>query len=214
MDYKDYQNSRNAAWKLLLDLDIQTLPVNPGEILKKIGIPFGTYRKNQKLIQHYRLEKIAKTSSAFTLYITDVPIVLFDDTEMKERIRFSLAHELGHIICGHLSHGQITLRNKEPSKGDDRIEREANMFAARLLAPVCVFHEVQIFDAERISEICGISMQSATFRSERLKLLEERNKKFYIEKGHGCYYQSPLERQLLEQFQDYINHLKSGDPLV
>lgn len=51
MNYKDYQKARNAAWKILLDMGIQALPVNPAEILTKLGIPIGRYSNNQKLIR-------------------------------------------------------------------------------------------------------------------------------------------------------------------
>ena len=211
MDYKHYQQVRNAAWKILLDLKIKTLPVNPAAILSKLGISVGSYIENQNLIKHYHLEQVVKNSSGLTLHTQEKLIVLFNSTESKERIRFTLAHELGHIVCGHVSKGSVTLRNKEPGNNDNKIEREANMFAARLLAPACVLYECGLFDTDSISRVCGISLQSASFRLQRLRLLENRNQKFLETKGHGCFYQSSLEIKLREQFGEFISRLKNED---
>lgn len=211
MNYKHYQKVRNAAWQILLDLKIESLPVNPAAIFLQLGIPIGSYIENQNLIKHYHLEQVTKNSSGLTLHTESKLIVLFNSTESKERIRFTLAHELGHIVCGHVYKGSVTLRNKEPGNNDNKIEREANMFAARLLAPSCVLHECHLFDTESISRVCGISIQSAAFRLQRLKLLEDRNQTFLETKGHGCFYQSFLEIELRKQFDQFINHLRNGD---
>lgn len=51
-------------------------------------------------------------------------VVLFDPrrTASAHRLRWNIAHELGHVVCGHTARGQVA-------------EAEANWFAACLLMP-------------------------------------------------------------------------------
>ncbi len=56
--------------------------------------------------------------------------------------------------------------------------------------------------AEKIAEICNISMQAAKHRAERMAILEARNK----------YYLHPLERQVRKQFGDYIKRKPLSKP--
>ena len=40
MNYKDYQNARDAAWRLLIDLGIRELPIRPGVMCRALGAVF------------------------------------------------------------------------------------------------------------------------------------------------------------------------------
>lgn len=73
------------------------------------------------------------------------------------------------------------------------------MFAARLLAPACVLHELQALSAEQIAKVCNISISAAEVRAERMQVLEARNK----------YYLHPLERQVRQQFEQFIEEYRS-----
>lgn len=72
------------------------------------------------------------------------------------------------------------------------------MFARDLLAPACVLHEMQAINAAAIANLCDISLEAATYRAERTAELERRN----------AFYLHPLERQVKEQFADFINKEK------
>ena len=121
--------------------------------------------------------------------------IIFNDTESVPVCRFTVAHEIGHILLGHILVSGTKYRTF--SKRDEE-EQEADMFAARLLAPACVLHELQALSAEQIAKVCNISISAAEVRSERMQVLEARNK----------YYLHPLERRVREQFADYIKENK------
>lgn len=210
MDYKKYQNARNASWELLVDLKISSLPVKIEYVLEKLEIPFYGYGVNQEIIKDYNLEELANSSDGFTFFKNNKHYIFYNEKLSVKRQRFTLAHELGHVLCNHISSDKtITVTNKEPSENDNEIEQEANVFASRLLSPACVLHELKLFSAQQISEVCQISLQSADFRLKRLLLLEERNKRFLTAKGYGCFYLSPLEKQVYNQFEEYILKNKS-----
>lgn len=208
--YKRYTEIRDADWQLILDLKIKELPVKISEILSVLGVKAYTYKENYRNLILFGLEDVMKSCDAFTLHLNGQYIIFYDESKLPERIRFTLAHELGHIILGsgfkQTQTGMlITTRNSEPSENDSSEETEANMFAARLLAPSCVLHELKLFTAEDIMKYCDITKTAANFRLKRLMLLETRNERFLRERGHGCYYISPLEQKVRQQFDEYIN---------
>ncbi|PLS84581.1 MAG: hypothetical protein CYG60_17180 [Actinobacteria bacterium] len=64
---------------------------------------------------------------------TGAAYILINSDKSRVRRRFTVAHELGHLVMGHLRGGQVvideTLNERAPQ------EREANAFAAGLLMP-------------------------------------------------------------------------------
>lgn len=180
MDYRIYQQSRDAAWQILIDFNISALPVKVTDICKELNIPV-------KLYTPYN------DNDGYCYIANGQPIMCISKTATVQRQRFTAAHELGHIILGHI--GKYELTNREPSPTDNPIEQAANVFASRLLSPACVLWGLGITTAGQISEICGISIQSAEYRIKRMQELTERNK----------FLTSPLEAQVYSQFKQFIN---------
>lgn len=141
--------------------------------------------------------KILKESeSGVTIVQNNKFHIIYNDTESSKRCRFTIAHELGHIFLGHLL---INTPQYRTFKIQDDTESEANVFARDLLAPACVLHELQTLSAAEISKLCNISLDSATYRAERMRELELRN----------AWYLHPLERKVREQFDDFIKNKKA-----
>ena len=179
MDYRDYQNARDAAWRLLIDADVRELPVKVTAICRQMGIPVKLFRPED-----------GNDGKCFLL--DGRPVILVSDQVPPARQRFTAAHELGHILLGHV--GMYQLVNREPDPKDNPIEQAANVFASRLLAPACVLWGCGARTAEEIMELCQISLQAAQFRAERMEKLYERDR-FLV---------SPMEREVYRRFQGYI----------
>lgn len=180
MNYKNYQKSRNAAWELLIDCEIKSLPIKITDICKQIGISV-------------KLAPLKSDSDGYTFIHKRKPIIVINSNcKSISRLRFTVAHELGHIILGHV--GKYALVNREPSPNDNPIEQEANIFASRLLAPACVLWGCEVECAEDIMKLCDISYQAAHFRMERMKVLYARDK----------FLTSPLERIVFDNFRPFI----------
>lgn len=194
--YLNYQKSRNLTWEVLIKHNISSLPVDIEKILNEQDIKLLSYIESKELLQHLNLNNYTE-SDGFGINNGNVKIIFFNsEIKPKERIRFTIAHELGHILL----HGKTSPINDGNMHKENTIEFEANIFASRLLAPACILHEIKCFNANDIADLCGLSKSAAMFRANRLKQLEERNK-FYL---------SPLERKVKEQFKDFINvHNKS-----
>lgn len=97
---------------------------------------------------------------------TNLYIVLYnEDIIMPERLRFTLAHEIGHIFLGHTC-------------DCDAEESEANTFAAQLLMPwftVKMLNHNYFADADAIAQMFGVSITAADRR-----LREVRNTNFTL----------------------------------
>lgn len=96
------------------------------EMSKKFNIPFYSFAPSEHGFSYYN--HVAQKGNIF-----------YNDTKDECIIRFTLAHELGHIVLGHVSSNDV----------DDK---EANCFARNLLAPVPIRDEYRL---QSINEICN-----------------------------------------------------------
>lgn len=179
MNYRKYILARDMAWKVLLDGDVRALPVSISGLCRAMGIRVKLYEGRED-------------SDGESTILDGKPLILVSRNKPVPRQRFTAAHELGHILLGHVGKGQLV--NREPSPTDSPIEREANIFASRLLAPACVMWGCGVQSAEDVMRLCGISRQAAEFRWQRLQTLYEREK----------FLTSPLEQRVFEQFEEFI----------
>lgn len=183
MHYGDYKTSRDLAWEILLRENVAELPVMVGKLCRRMGIRMAYYAPQDE-------------NDGQCLMVDGEPMILVSQFSSPERQRFTAAHELGHILLGHV--GKYHLVNREPTRGDNPIEQAANVFASRLLAPACVLWALDARSPEEIAKLCRISQQAASFRAERMALLYER----------GKFLTSPLERAVYEQFRGFIERQK------
>lgn len=205
MEYYLYRQSRDTAWEILLRTNARQLPVKLNDICKLLEIRLCSYDTGQEILEKLGLLQITEQTDGFTYHETGGHIIFFDTSQPVSRQRFTIAHELGHIVLGHVARGYYTVYNYEPRKSDAPHEQAANAFAARLLAPACVLHFARISTASQIAQACQISMQAAQYRAERLALLETRNEDFIKKFGKGCFFRSALEEAVYNQFLDYIH---------
>lgn len=113
--------------------------------------------------------------------IDDVYYIIVNDIDPIPVQRYSIAHEIGHILLG-----------------EDASEYEAERFAIGVLAPACVLWGLNLHSAEDIARFCNISLTAAKNRANRMKVLYGRN----------MFLSHPLERQLYEQFEQFIQEKK------
>lgn len=176
MNYDVYKGVRNASWKCLIDCKIDRLPTELGKICKANGIQI---KKNSTLDQ----DKLLPNERGKTHYIGDQCFIIVRDTDPIPIQRYTVAHEIGHILLGENS-------------PEDTAER----FAIGILAPACVLHALEIERAEDIAKLCNISITAASHRAERMKILNQRN----------AFLKHPLEREVYEQFKPFIKQMRTS----
>lgn len=104
-------------------------------------------------------------------------VLWVNGTQAVVRQRFTLAHELGHVRCGHA--GAVAVDTYETLAGmtTDSREVQANAFAAELLAPAAgvratvAGREPSLDDVVRIAARYGISAIAAVYRLDTLAVV-------------------------------------------
>ena len=158
---------RDAAWLFLLNNNVCRLPLDIEQIVAQNDWVLLLYEENIKVANALLKGRQGTWQDGITCVYKGFKFIIYRKFTNLGRWRFTIAHEFGHITLLHLN----KLSNEE-------YEREANMFAARVLMPMCVIKECKAY----------------TFRAERLQMLLKRNK----------FYTSALEVKLVKQFKMFI----------
>lgn len=185
--YNEYKIARDLAWKTLIECNICELPIKLSTIAKYNNIQILSYKRSNINIKN--------NDDGYSLKLNGNFIIYYNDQKPAQRIRFTIAHELGHCLLSHVKDNEITCRyNIENDNVKDLKELQANVFARDILMPATVLHSLKVSSAEEISKICNVSMQSAEIRFNRLVKLNKRN----------MYNLHPLEKKVHDNFNDYI----------
>lgn len=98
------------------------------------------------------------------------PIIYINSNQPKDRYRFSLAHELGHLVCHQTPHAEQ--------------EIEANRFASELLMPTReIRHDFQPHSITKFMDLklyWGVSMQALIYKAWQIGSLSDRMYKYYM----------------------------------
>lgn len=77
--------------------------------------------------------------SGLLVRLEDAPLIAFNSNHPPGRQRFTVAHELGHLLLGHLDRVHLDFSAREGAEGRPGFnasnEKQANAFAAALLMP-------------------------------------------------------------------------------
>ena len=107
---------------------------------------------------------LERSEFGFTMVQRGRRIILYNEIKGFEIIRFTMAHELGHCVLGHIS-------------DDDEANKEANCFARNLLCPIPIVREMQIETVEDYMELFAVSKPMAaismSFVSDDFDLINE-----------------------------------------
>lgn len=121
--YGLYKQSRNASWQLLIDSNIRSLPVSVTAISKSANI---------HIIKNSTVNELQNGESGVSIIRNDKWYIIYDDTTSKQRARYTIAHELGHIFLGHPLKAGYHARIIDVDRPE--AEWQAERFAAGLLA--------------------------------------------------------------------------------
>jgi Zn-dependent peptidase ImmA (M78 family) len=174
---------KNIVSDLYIKFKIDSYPIDVKKLFRKIPnariVPFSKFMKKYN-ISLYEVYTYLNTDEGCTIYDpkTNRYIVYYNDIKFKfiyiktpERQRWTLAHELGHILLKHhtITNKTKIFRNTLTDKEYNWMEREANYFASLLLAYPLILYKLRIKNSTDIASICGISQEAASYRFEDYK---------------------------------------------
>jgi transcriptional regulator with XRE-family HTH domain len=152
----DAVSATEAARQVLAGSQITTPPVDVAHCSALCGA---------RVIVHALGEGV----SGMVLHPTSGAVIVISDKETGDRQRFTIAHELGHLVLRHAETFYIDLASAgitgeaEPPGYNWRNERAANMFAADLLMPEGMVRQLWDDNAD-------VSTLAKTFRVSRSAL--------------------------------------------
>ena len=142
---KRAEEIKMAAVNILEECNITELPIDPFKIAERRQIIIKPYSKFDKEIRKLMMKASPdgfKHSELFDEYIA------YNDKNAPTRIRFTLAHEEGHIFFNHYEESELA-------------EKEANFFAKYILAPPPLIRALEIKDIDDIITVFDISREFA-----------------------------------------------------
>ena len=187
MNYKNYKLARDLAWEVLIWEKVNTLPVKPMALCRSLGIEV-VYDEN-----------IPAGMDGYCTILKGTPYVALDPRLTRQKRRVTAAHELGHVLLGHVGEYDTVCKNGRHSEK----EEEANVFANILLAPACVLVGCNVHTPGEIIRLCDIGREEAEARARKMEEPYSRNVLFSL----------PTEKHVYDQFEDFIRryHRDAGN---
>lgn len=143
----------------LLKAGVRRLPVRPTELAKVNNVAVYTYTQYAN-ITGITVGEVAERygSDGFSLQFGDRHVICYHFSGNVMRSRFTLAHELAHILLGHFQGGNITAVSP-------KCENAANHLAIELLAPTAILSHIRGLTSREIADLCDISLTAARLQS-------------------------------------------------
>ena len=171
----DYATSR--AYELLVQLDIGAFPINPYKIIEHFPqwniAAYTVLQHRWGIDDPLNIDRDKAEAKTMIIRGSGEYLIVYDDRINNEsRIRWTLAHEIGHIVLGHLVHFEATALNRRGLRATEyrTLEIEAHWFAAELLSPKTILKLFSFGESsDGISLICDISKEAAIKRLKQLK---------------------------------------------
>lgn len=173
----NYRKATNAAYELLCKHYSGVLPViDVKKLVEQMpNIKIHTYsevaRKLNMSFEHFAY-RFASSEYGYTIkqVSSGNNLIFINDLKDEKTIRFSIAHELGHIILNH-------------AKDTDTTDREANCFARNLLCPIQISDGFNVQTIQEYVNCFGISepMAETTIsyrKSDEYYITQENYQKF------------------------------------
>lgn len=155
----EYKKISCYVEKLLKDLAINELPVEPVDIARKRNI----------IVIKYCDSCIDEANflglKGFSFILDNDKMVYYNSNRPIRKVRFTLAHEIGHCELGHLKNGKTYYSF---ARGKSSVEEwEANAFAMNLLMPYFLIKEMET--EKEIAKACKVNIQVVRKHLNELK---------------------------------------------
>ena len=154
-----YERSTQLALIFILTEQIDHFPVDPFCFFRKYHIKL---KKYSTIAEKTHLENVAEviretgSNDGFTVCRQKSISVSYNDvTPYPRRILFTLLHEIGHIVLGHLFDFENVQYYRGGTDGIDVLEKEADNFARNVIVPAFMVSEMHQTSKSACLEMFG-----------------------------------------------------------
>ena len=166
-----------TAYKFLLECGYTRFPISPYDVLDELKddvvcLPWSNARKVLKSEDPFHLRQLQAEGRTIRMRETGIYYIVYDDVTVNspDRISWTIMHEIGHIILGHLVEFSETAlsRGGMTSKQYGVLEVEAHYFAAEFLMPTAILKYYTGITVDEIALLFGVSDKAAEKKYKRV----------------------------------------------
>jgi Zn-dependent peptidase ImmA (M78 family)/RNA polymerase subunit RPABC4/transcription elongation factor Spt4 len=182
-----YDRAREYARKFIDSANIRELPADPFSYYKEkkwllhtCDVAYSIFASPYFKRSHF----VETNTDAISYKLGKYYITVYDDQKPFDRIRWTLAHEIGHIFMSHLDDYEETqlCRGGLSNEQYRVLEQEAHTFAGEILRPPILLTLIQKENVEDIQSVCNVSFQAATVGYHQIKSVKKFMYKAYVSK--------------------------------
>lgn len=139
-------------------------------LFKCVPIEYYIYDLGWMLIPYSSKDKYLMeiSNDGFSTFLDKRIQIFFNQDVQLSRKRFTIAHEVGHIICGH--HNTLQKLGRLSNHFNDSLaEQQANIVARNVLVPVRYYNDLIKMTSEEVSKEFCVSKTMAGYRLSALE---------------------------------------------
>jgi Zn-dependent peptidase ImmA (M78 family) len=195
-----YKYIKNIVNDIYLKLNITKFPIDIIEIINSFDnikiVSYHQFMIDHNLTKEETFEILTSEEGCTDYYKPlDRYIIYYNDIDNKseERIRWTLTHELGHILCCHYSKN-TKIFSEQLTEAEYRYkEAEANHFTGLLLSNPIILKKLNVRCSYDIEIFCALSSEASKYRYDSYK--------------RWCKYSfiTSSDRYIIRNFQNYLD---------
>ena len=165
------------AYDFLLEYGYNCFPISPFKVLGDLSdyvvcLPWSEAKKTLKASDPFHLRETKAEARTIRPRADGKYYIVYDDVEVNSdaRIAWTIMHEIGHIVLGHLTDfGETALdRGGLTKEKYGVLEVEAHYFAAEFMMPTALLKFFPDITIEEIELLFGVSEEAAQKKYKRV----------------------------------------------
>lgn len=165
------------AYEFLLECGYSTFPISPYDVLNELNekvvcLSWSDARKILNTDDPFHLMKLKAEGRTVRMRDTGKYYIVYDDVTINspDRISWTIMHEIGHVILGHLVDFSETALNRGGITNEQYgvLEVEAHYFAAEFLMPTAILKYFPDITVDEIALLFGVSDMAAEKKYKRV----------------------------------------------
>ncbi len=166
-----------TAYEFLLECGYEKFPISPYDVLDEMKeyvtcLPWSEAQKILRSDDPFHLKQQNAEGRTIRMRDTGKYYIVYDDVTIKspDRISWTIMHEIGHVILGHLVEFGETALNRGGITNEQYgvLEVEAHYFAAEFLMPTAILKYLNGITVDQIALLFGVSDKAAGKKYKRV----------------------------------------------
>lgn len=115
----EISEDKGLLFRRMQDISITSIPLNPFDVIVANRWQVSTYRAFAQVMgidDDVMEREISPRAFSFYSFSNETFFIIYNSNARSEKITLSFAHEIGHILHGHISPGNPVLARQDKNK--------------------------------------------------------------------------------------------------